>query len=185
MTTRVCCPWMLTVFSSQTHLTLQRWKSPQVGSSSYCLNVFIRCLSPSLWPSYWWVTQRKWQASVYLLMKPLSQLWVANSFWAKYLSLPPSKLHIVHGSRVIRDQWEKCIRKNWGIQRWIYFTYTWRAISTAPTLHEPYCTLQFCFNVNIVAFPKHMLLSFTGNISGDIIDELMSSDGKYLASLLF
>lgn len=25
---------------------------------------------------------------------------------------------------------------------------------------------------------------FTGNISGDIIDELMSSDGKYLVSLL-
>lgn len=63
--------------------------------------------------------------------------------------------------------------------------YTWHAISTAPTLHEPYCTLQYCFDVNIVAFHKHMLLSFTGNISGDIIDELMSSDGKYLASLLF
>lgn len=59
MTTRACCPWMLTVFSRQTHSTWQRWRSPQVGSSSSCSNVFISFLSPSLRRSYQQVTQWK------------------------------------------------------------------------------------------------------------------------------
>lgn len=34
VTTRACCLWMSAAFSSQTHSTLQRWRSLQVGSSS-------------------------------------------------------------------------------------------------------------------------------------------------------
>lgn len=73
------------------------------------------------------------------------------------------------------------------IQRCTYFTWTWHGISRAPTFHKPYCTLQLIVFMQRISvdFHKHMFLSFTGNISGDIIDELMSSDGKYLASLLF
>lgn len=69
----------------------------------------------------------------------------------------------------------------------IFYIYMACHLHSSYTAHEPHCTLQF--NVLMqricVDFHKHMLLSFTGNISGDIIDELMSSDGKYLASLLF
>lgn len=59
-------------------------------------------------------------------------------------------------------------------------------IAMAPTQHMSHtCTLQFSVLMQgtCIDFRKHILLSFTG-IGGDLIDELMSSDGKYLASSL-
>lgn len=51
--------------------------------------------------------------------------------------------------------------------------------------HKPHCTFAIqCYNVeNLLTSIMHVPV-FTGNISGDIIDELMSSDGKYLVSIL-
>ncbi|KFV90202.1 Transcription factor E2F5, partial [Eurypyga helias] len=59
-----------------------------------------------------------------------------------------------------------------------HIAYTACCLHASCTVQGPYCTLQFhvLMQRRCVAIHKPRLLSFTGNIGGDIIDELMSSD---------
>lgn len=118
VTTRACCLWMSTAFSSQTHLTLQRWRSLQVGSSSSCLNVFTGSLSTSLWlnlPMSYTEEKKSLCLSSNEATEPALKSILILSKW---VSLPPNKLHVVYGSWVLRDKWENCIGgKIWGIER--------------------------------------------------------------------
>lgn len=77
----------------------------------------------------------------------------------------------------------------------IFYTYMAYCLCSSYTVQAIVCLAIQCSNaknalsaINIYfkkpTYIKHVLLYFTGNISGDIIDELMSSDGKYLPSFL-
>lgn len=115
VTTRTCCLWMSAVFSSQTHLTLQRWRSLQVGRSSSCLSISLVPWA-HLCDQITNELQREKQVclpSNEVTVPALRSILILN----KLVSLPPNELQ-VYGSWVLRVKWEKCTGgENWGIQR--------------------------------------------------------------------